>query len=43
VSATSWRTTGSKPQPPSALNATNPNIPKNIKSPSRLSFSRVFP
>ncbi|KAJ7874711.1 hypothetical protein B0H14DRAFT_2717247 [Mycena olivaceomarginata] len=31
VSATSWRTTGSKPQPPSALNATNPNIPKNIK------------
>ncbi|KAJ7251804.1 hypothetical protein B0H12DRAFT_1118937 [Mycena haematopus] len=28
VSAASWRTNGSKPQPPSAL---NPDIPKNIK------------
>ncbi|KAJ7497094.1 hypothetical protein FB451DRAFT_1120275 [Mycena latifolia] len=31
VSASSWRTNGTKPQPPSALHPTHPNIPKNVK------------
>jgi serine/threonine protein kinase len=31
VSAASWRTNGTKPQPPSALDPTQPDIPKNVK------------
>ncbi|KAJ6593672.1 hypothetical protein B0H19DRAFT_1091503 [Mycena capillaripes] len=31
VSANSWRTNGTKPQPPSAFHPTHPNIPKNVK------------
>jgi hypothetical protein len=31
VSASSWRTNGTKPQPPPALHPTHPNIPKNVK------------
>ncbi|KAJ6558536.1 hypothetical protein DFH09DRAFT_1262168 [Mycena vulgaris] len=31
VSASSWRTNGTKPPPPSALHPTHPNIPRNVK------------